>query len=290
MKIYNYVKLDIETGEILDEESFEYHGPIAKCDGGDSDSESTDDADADASGMGSFGDRDSGDRGYGGGGRERDRSTVDTAFGPMSNDMVEDRSLQNEMNRRDLSDQFSGSEKIDMTADPTVDKINEMNRKDLSKGYQTDEYGRPTNLPDLLRAFDLDRAKNAFNVTRTSLGFLDPLSPMGGWTAALAAGLIGGLSGIPSGPLSEEMQATIDANEANKGNEERSKKVIPLAPVIPDIVADPLGITQGQQTETDDEIELARALRDLRRRRFGYYNTMNTMPLGPAHVYRRTLY
>jgi hypothetical protein len=34
MKIYEYVRIDIETGEILEEKSFEYEGPIAKCGGG----------------------------------------------------------------------------------------------------------------------------------------------------------------------------------------------------------------------------------------------------------------
>lgn len=34
MKIYNMVKIDIDTGEVLEEDSFEYDGPIAKCDVG----------------------------------------------------------------------------------------------------------------------------------------------------------------------------------------------------------------------------------------------------------------
>ena len=34
MKIYKSVTIDIETGEVLDEESFEYNGPVAECKGG----------------------------------------------------------------------------------------------------------------------------------------------------------------------------------------------------------------------------------------------------------------
>ena len=31
MKIYDYVRLDIDTGEVLEEDSFEYSGPVSKC-------------------------------------------------------------------------------------------------------------------------------------------------------------------------------------------------------------------------------------------------------------------
>uniref|UniRef100_A0A6M3INM6 Uncharacterized protein n=1 Tax=viral metagenome TaxID=1070528 RepID=A0A6M3INM6_9ZZZZ len=31
MKIYNYVKIDLDTGETLEEDSFEYYGPLALC-------------------------------------------------------------------------------------------------------------------------------------------------------------------------------------------------------------------------------------------------------------------
>lgn len=34
MKIYNKVVIDIETGEIIKEDSFDYHGPVAECKGG----------------------------------------------------------------------------------------------------------------------------------------------------------------------------------------------------------------------------------------------------------------
>ena len=34
MKIYERIVIDIETGKILDEESYEYNGPIAECKGG----------------------------------------------------------------------------------------------------------------------------------------------------------------------------------------------------------------------------------------------------------------
>jgi len=34
MKIYNKIVLDIETFEILEEDSFEYNGPVAWCGGG----------------------------------------------------------------------------------------------------------------------------------------------------------------------------------------------------------------------------------------------------------------
>lgn len=34
MKIYTYVKINIDTGKIVDEASYEYNGPIAKCDPG----------------------------------------------------------------------------------------------------------------------------------------------------------------------------------------------------------------------------------------------------------------
>jgi len=31
MKIYNHIKIDIDTLEVLEEDSFEYNGPIAEC-------------------------------------------------------------------------------------------------------------------------------------------------------------------------------------------------------------------------------------------------------------------
>lgn len=44
MKIYTYIKMDIETGEILEENSFEYQGPVAECKGGGSTVNSVDPA------------------------------------------------------------------------------------------------------------------------------------------------------------------------------------------------------------------------------------------------------
>lgn len=34
MKVYNKVVIDIATGDIIEEDSFEYHGPVVRCEGG----------------------------------------------------------------------------------------------------------------------------------------------------------------------------------------------------------------------------------------------------------------
>ena len=40
MKIYNRIKLDIESWKVLEEDSFDYDGPLAYCDGTSSSSSS----------------------------------------------------------------------------------------------------------------------------------------------------------------------------------------------------------------------------------------------------------